>query len=302
MHEYDKSSKWLIEHHGNALLWLAGIRDLIEWRALPAELVQPRFHPDAFLEARRAGQDKPSAYILEMATYAEPRVADQAVRDASLVYLDRGILPEVLVVILSRKRPRRPARAADLRNEQGWTHLHMTWRTIELWKLPAEELLQAGDVGVIPWVPLCHFDGPPAPIFRRCRERIDHEALPEEHENLLVVSQILAGLRYTDERLFQLFGGREALIESPLLEKLKAEWTRDVARDAAREATHATARKSILVVLKVRFGPKALELGKDLDTIDDSTRLDALTELAAECTSLKQFRSHLHEATEGRKP
>ncbi|WP_165228648.1 hypothetical protein [Aquisphaera insulae] len=293
MHEYDKSSKWLIEHHGNAILWLAGIRDLVEWRALQAELVQPRFHPDAFLEARRTGQDNASPYILEMATYAEPRVADQAVRDASLVYLDRGILPEVLVVILSHKRPRRPAHAADLRSEQGWTRLQMTWRTIELWKLPAEELLEAGDVGLIPWVPLCHFDGPPAPIFRRCRERIDRDALPEERENLLVVSQILAGLRYTDERLFQLFGGREAMIESPLLEKLKVEWSRDAAQVAAR--------KSILEVLEARFGPGALELRPDLDAIHDADTLSALNRAAATCTSLKSFRGHLVKVRAGEK-
>ncbi|QEH37535.1 hypothetical protein OJF2_61260 [Aquisphaera giovannonii] len=292
MHEYDKGSKWLIQHHGDAILWFAGIRDLVEWRAMHAELVQPRRFPDALLEARRAGQEKARLYIIEIATYAEPRVAEQAVRDACLVYLHQGKLPEVLVVILSRRRPRRPARSADLRSEQVWTRLQMTWRTIELWKLPAEELLQAGDVGLIPWVPLCRFDGPPAPIFRRCRERIDREAPPGERENLLVVSQILASLRYTDERLFQLFGGREAMIESPLLLKLKDEWT--------HEAAHEAACKSIIEFLQARFGPEAAGLRSDLDAIEDPTRLSELTRAAATCTGLKHFRSHLREATEGK--
>jgi hypothetical protein len=67
---------------------------------------------------------------------------------------------------------------------------------VELWTVPAEDLLATGDVGLIPWVPLAQFDGPPDLIFRECRARIDHDAQPEEHENLLAVSQVLAGLRY----------------------------------------------------------------------------------------------------------
>jgi hypothetical protein len=38
---------------------------------------------------------------------------------------------------------------------------------------------------------------PLSPATRRqCRERIDQDAPPGEHENLLAVSQLLAGLRY----------------------------------------------------------------------------------------------------------
>ncbi|HMF38330.1 MAG TPA: hypothetical protein VKF17_16930 [Isosphaeraceae bacterium] len=34
MHEYDKSSKWLIQHHGDSILRLAGVRDIVNWRPL----------------------------------------------------------------------------------------------------------------------------------------------------------------------------------------------------------------------------------------------------------------------------
>jgi hypothetical protein len=44
-------------------------------------------------------------------------------------------------------------------------------------------------------VPLAQFDGPPEPIMRECRERIDREAPANEHENMLAVTQLLAGLR-----------------------------------------------------------------------------------------------------------
>ena len=31
---YDRSSKWLIEHHGDSILRLAGVDDVIAWKPL----------------------------------------------------------------------------------------------------------------------------------------------------------------------------------------------------------------------------------------------------------------------------
>ena len=52
---------------------------------------------------------------------------------------------------------------------------------------------------------------------------IERDAPRDEHENRLAVTQILAGLRYNDPRLFQVLGGREPTIESPLLQEFGAE-------------------------------------------------------------------------------
>ena len=32
MQEYDKSSKWLIQHHGDSILRLGGVRGIVSWR------------------------------------------------------------------------------------------------------------------------------------------------------------------------------------------------------------------------------------------------------------------------------
>ena len=133
----------------------------------------------------------------------------------------------MLVLVLHPKGNQRVAESAHLQSAYGWARLQSAWKVVELWTVPAEELLAAGDVGMIPWVPLAHWDGPPEPIFHQCRARIDQDALPGERENLLAVSQVLAGLRYDDPRLFQILGGREAMIESPVLQQLKAEWTQE---------------------------------------------------------------------------
>ena len=169
------------------------------------------------------------------------------------------------------------AGAVNLRSRQGWTDWRLSLRIAKLWEIPAEELLAASDVGLIPWVPLTQFDGPPEPIVLQCRARIDQDAPPDEHENLLAVTQFLTRLRYHDPKLFQLLGGRKAMIESPLLEELKAEWTRE------------TTRKAILKILEARFGIAARALEAELKTVDED-RLDDLLSLAATCRTLASFR------------
>jgi hypothetical protein len=36
---YDRSSKWLIQHHGDSMLWLARVKNIRAWRPAQAELV-----------------------------------------------------------------------------------------------------------------------------------------------------------------------------------------------------------------------------------------------------------------------
>jgi hypothetical protein len=75
MHDdYDRSGKWMIEHHGNVLLWVANIRRPIKsWRAVPTELVQPKQLPDGLLEVVFEGSDDVFLFLIEIATYPERR-------------------------------------------------------------------------------------------------------------------------------------------------------------------------------------------------------------------------------------
>src|SRR5262245_17435879 len=101
--DYDRGSKWLIGHRGDALLRLAGVRGIRSWRALQSDLVLPRQLPDGLLEVYLEDEETPDYYILEIATYPEERVREQVLRDALLVYLSRRVLPEVLTVVLRPK-------------------------------------------------------------------------------------------------------------------------------------------------------------------------------------------------------
>ena len=281
MHEYDKSSKWLIQHFADSILRLAGVRCIVSWRSLQADFVQPRRLPDGFVEVRRRGQAKPDLFILEIATYPEARVAHQVLADAAMVYLDRQVLPEVVVLFLYPKGKAKALGDINLRSPQGLTNLKLSWRIAKLWEVPAQELLAAGDVGLIPWVPLTQFDGPPELIIRQCRDQIDQVTSPDEHLNLLAVTQCLTRLRYNIPKLFQILGGRKAMIESPLFQELKAE--------AERETTI----RHIMTILVGRFGSKAKELETEIKAISDEARLEELHLHAATCRTLGSFRKQL---------
>ncbi len=261
-----------------------------------AEPVQHRQLPDGVLEVWSPGQAKPDIFVLEIATDPDARVPSQAVRDVALVYLERGIVPEVLVLFLREKGHVPAADSVELISRRGFTKLNLSWKAIKLWEVPAEELLAMDDVGLLPWVPLAKVTAAPEQIVRRCRARMDRAA-PQighpEYENLLVVTQFLP-LRYNEdsallERLRALLGGREVMIQSPLYQEI-------VAESELKGATE-TRQAYILKVLRNRFGDAAKELDVELKAVEHE-RLDSLFDRALNCPDLESFRKELLSRTE----
>lgn len=91
------------------------------------------------------------------------------------------------------------------------------------------------------------------------------------------MTQILAGLAFPDRRFLDLFGGAEAMIESPVLDEAKA-----LIRVRAR-------REDILAALEARFGTIPAERFAALDAIADEAKLKELVRLAATCADLDAF-------------
>ena len=146
-----------------------------------------------------------------------------------------------------------------------------------MWTLPAEDLLAAGDVGLIPWVPLTKYEGPPESLLEECRQRIEEQALPDERENLLAVSQVLARLRYQDSALLSILGGKQVMIESPLIKEIVAETKHD----------------DIVRVLGGRFGTIPGELTARLGKITSEKKLNDLLAYSGQCPDLEAFRKRL---------
>jgi hypothetical protein len=279
---YDRSSKWLIQHHGDSMLWLARVKNIRAWRPAQAELVQPRRLPDGLLEVRLGDESDEDLFLLEVTTYPERRVSQQMTDDLLLVYLDRGQLPEGVTLVLRPKGKYRVPRSRSLRSGYGFSSCRLKWHVVELWTIPAEELLRAGDVGLIPWVPLTDFTDPPETMLRRCRESIEEHAPAGEKANLLVVTQVFSFLRYNDLGLLTILGGKDVMLEIPFLDEIVMEKTRETARE--------TAQQYVVTVLEARFGDVPGDVVERIESIDDQTQLRGLVRLAASCPDLVAFR------------
>ena len=79
------------------------------------------------------------------------------------------------------------------------------------------------------------------------------------------------------------------MIESPLVQELKKEWTEEGKREGLREGEI----KALMTVLIRRFGARAEALETEVKAIGDDARLKDLLEHAATCRSLAAFRKKL---------
>jgi hypothetical protein len=272
----DKSSKWLIEHQARGILRLGGLRGVRQYRAGPAQIVQPSKLSDGLLEVTLDGRNKPLLVLIEVATYPDKRAERQALEDLTLAYHVLGRLPELLMLVLRPKGRYRISGKYAIRSELGWSGLEGEWKPVELWTLSAEEHL-AGDVGGVPWVPLMQYEGPPEALLERCREKIEREAHPKDQPTLKAVAQVLARLKFPAPDLWSLLGGKAVMIESPLIKELQADACHDM----------------ILELLKARFGPVPRDVRKLLRAVLDEKKLKKLNVSAARCPDMEAFRKAL---------
>ena len=153
----------------------------------------------------------------------------------------------------------------------------MSWRVVELWKLPAESFLAEGDIGVVPWVPLMKMTSEPEGVLEHCVERIEHEAPPSQQSDMLAVTAVMASLTFRGSDYLRFFQGKQPMIESPVVKRWQA------------EAVH----KIILAILKKRFKTVPRDVTKHLQQVQDEAKLTRLAVAAGECSSVDAFRETL---------
>ncbi len=274
---FDIGSKWLLHNQGKGALLVGGLKGVRRIEPMPGELIQNRKYPDGLLQVFLEGEKKPHHILIEVATYAEKRALKQALDDLTLGYGALGYLPELLMLVLRPKGSFRIDGKHEVRSKLGLARLEAEWRPVELWTRSAEEFLAEGDVGVVPWVTLMQFDGPPEVLLERCAEKIEREAHPKDRADLLAVSQVLTELRFPERALLELLGGKESMIESPLLQKMRAE----------------TIQALILDALKDRFSTVPRDVTKPLREVIDEKKLRELNRVANKCPNLQAFRDAL---------
>jgi hypothetical protein len=115
----DRSGKWLLAHHGDAVLRLGGVTGFRSWRALPPETVAPRRLPDGLLEVRFPGPGDPVLVLVEIETYPDPDVDRQVLDDVMLIAVDRKVVPEVVSLVLKPKGRQAVTGGADRASARG---------------------------------------------------------------------------------------------------------------------------------------------------------------------------------------
>jgi hypothetical protein len=291
----DRSVSWFMAHHGGSLLRLAPIRPFLGWQTAQTVLSFPKQIPDGLLDVTFPDKLTPDPFLIEIETYPEQDTLEQIRKDVAMVLLTRGVLPDVLLLVLRPKGNLAVSPEQIIHSARGLTELRLTIHVVNLWTVPAEVLLTAGDVGLIPWAVLAHYDGPPATLLQQCRERIEQQSRPEERDNLLAITRVMAEARYNDAELLSLLGGPimtidKVLMQTPAFQRFLAEKTRQVAEETARE----TVRKDILRVLHKRFDAVPEDLVVSLRAIQEQSKLDDLHDLAVVCSDLEAFRQALN--------
>jgi hypothetical protein len=285
----DRSGKWLLTHHGDAVLKLAGITGFSTWKALQPETVAPRRLPDGLLEVRFPGETAPTLVLVEIETYPDAEADRQVLDDVMLIAVDRKVVPEVVSLVLKPKGNLVVTGAAGRASVRGGTRVSGSWPVVRLWEQDAEALLSAGDAGLVPWVPLARTALSPEALMTRCRDRLATVSDPTDRAGLSAVTQILAGLAFPDKRFLDLFGGAQAMIESPVLDEVKEILRKQYEAEFTARAT----RRAIRATLEARFGAAPADRVAPLDAIADDARLRELVRLAATCPDLDAFAAAL---------
>ena len=279
----DRSANWIIEHHGDSLLRLAKISGFTSWRPAHTVLSFPKQTPDGLLDVIFPDRPAPDPFLIEIESYPAAETATQIRDDAAMTILTRGMLPNILLVVLFPKGSLTTEPEQVMHSSHGLSELRLRITVINMWTIPAEELLAANDVGIIPFVPLTAYSGPPEALLQRCAERIEEQASPEEKGNLLATTHVMAEMRYNKLDLLKLLGGNPMTMQkifdaSPTIQRIKA--------DAERERSH----KYILQLLEKRFEVVPEDLAAHLRSIEDQQRLDSLHDFVVECSDIEAFR------------
>jgi hypothetical protein len=275
--EKDNATNWLMQHHPAALVRLVGIAQFRSCKAAHARITLPQALPDGLLEVLLPDQKSPLHLLLEIESYPSKENEEQIVRDMDLAELALGTLPDTVLIVLRQRGKKQSSQRAQ-RSPLGWARRRHEWRVVELWNVPAEELLALGEVGLVPLLPLTGSREAPETLLQQCKERIEQQGRPQERATLTAVTAMLASLRFGHpERWLELLGGEQVISDFPLLQK----WFDE--RDCQ------TRQADIVAFLKARFGAVPEELAARIRSVTDLQKLEAAVTLAGRCSSLDAF-------------
>ncbi len=291
----DRSAKWLLGKHGDALLRLAGITRFTEWEHAPAEVVAPRRSLDGLFKLTFPNEVQPRLVIVEIESYADSTADRQVMDDIMLVVLEHRRTPEVVSLILKPKGEVAVAGRDERASPSGQVRLVGTWPVVKPWEIDAETLFADGDDGLIPLAPLARTALPPVEIVTRCVDRMNAVADDTERSSLLSVASIFLKLAGAPFDLIQLPGGKAMFLEKIVRQMEEAELAeaREKLERRYTEGQREGQRSAVIAALEARFAAIPPDIADAVNAVEDVSRLRHLLRVAATCHDVAAFAAEL---------
>jgi predicted transposase YdaD len=157
-----------------------------------------------------------------------------------------------------------------------------------VWEFEAESILE-GDLAILPIASLANIPDEEVPaVLERVDERITRETKPSTASTIMTASLLLAGMRIDQDQIEQLKGRlssmnvlRESSFYQMIVEEGKSaglaegrkQGIKEGIEEGIKEGRLEEARKLLLEVGKVKFGPPNASIRKSIKAIDDLERI-----------------------------
>ena len=222
--------------------------------------------------------DGPHPYLvhIEMQSGADRTLPRRLLRYHALLDLRHDLRVQSVAVLL---RPSADADnlsgVLDLRLPDGRRTLEFHYAVVRAWHRPVEPIL-AGSLVLLPMAPLADV---PREDLPRVIERIDARLLQETQAasagKLMEATLVLAGLRLGEDEIDELRGRLQTVNFTT-----DSSYYRLAIREGRKEGLELgkieEARRLILRLGQIRFGPPAEEIRKAIESIEDVDRLERL--------------------------
>ena len=177
--------------------------------------------------------------------------------------------------------------------------LRFEFNLVRMWEIEGRELVEEGDVRLLPFVPLTRCG---REDVLKAEERIYNSELERSvKSDLLTALAIFAGLK-DEELMMELFKRRrDIMIESPAYELIKREGFEEGVREGmergleigAERGKLEEAREMVLEALSFKFGLLPEELVRQVKSIREREVLKGLLREAIAANSLDEFKQRL---------
>lgn len=153
----------------------------------------------------------------------------------------------------------------------------LRYQVIRVWQLPVEQLLTGGP-GTLALAPISNItEGQLRAVIRRMRERLRGPKAPPKAADVWAAAYVLLGLRYSDEFA-------QSLIEEVLSMEESTTYQAIVRRGRVEEA-----RRNVLMIGEVKFGPPDDSARSAVEAINDLDRLEELLLLQVSAASWEEL-------------